>query len=217
MMKFFFRILNRLIYMQPSFSQEGEDRILERFLESKKDGFYIDVGANDPRRFSNSYLFYLKGWKGICIDPNPKMAERFKKTRSRDIFVNLGVASVPAELEYFMYDEDALNTFDAKLTEHRLATTKYKVIDRKKIPVKPLKEILGKLHFSGDVDFMNIDVEGLDLEVLKSNDWSTCRPKLLLVENLKEVDNEIEKFLKEKNYHLIAMTKNTLIFSSVKL
>ena len=67
------------------YSQNGEDLILNRFLENKKNGFYIDIGAHHPIRFSNTYLFYKKGWRGINIDAMPGSMDLFNKIRSRDI------------------------------------------------------------------------------------------------------------------------------------
>lgn len=210
--KFVFKVLYRLFYLQPSFSQEGEDRILERFLEGQKTGFYVDVGANHPRRFSNTYLFYLKGWKGICIDPNSSLIPLYKSIRPKDIFVNEGVSNQESELEYFMYDEDALNTFDKPLTDWRLANTPYKVLSTKKIAVRTLKDILISNQINEKIDIMNIDVEGLDYEVLQSNEWTKYRPTYLLVENLKQVNSPIDIFLEKLDYSKVASTKNTYIF-----
>lgn len=214
MFSFVLKILYKLYYLQPSFSQEGEDRILERFFESQKNGFYVDVGANHPRRFSNTYLFYLKGWRGICIDPNFNMSKLFKKSRPHDFFLNIGIGKEKSFLKLYMYDEDALNTFDKDLTDWRLKNTDYKLKEIKEVEVLPLADVFSQMPNIPHIDFMNIDVEGLDLEVLESNDWSKIRPTYLLVENLKQVNNPIERFLKGKNYEMIALTKNTVFFKS---
>ncbi len=68
-----------------SYSQEGEDLILQRFFETKENGFYIDVGAHNPTRFSNTFIFYLKGWRGINIEPTPGSKTAFDSVRPKDL------------------------------------------------------------------------------------------------------------------------------------
>jgi hypothetical protein len=74
------------------YGHSGEDLVLDRLLNGKRMGFYIDVGAHHPTRFSNTYLFYKKGWSGINIDANPKSMELFNRRRSRDINIEVGIA-----------------------------------------------------------------------------------------------------------------------------
>ena len=86
------RILGRRAYMNPSYSIEGEDRIVRTLLWRKHDkGFYVDVGAHHPFRFSNTYLFYTQGWSGINIDATPGSMKAFNKYRPRDINLEVGV------------------------------------------------------------------------------------------------------------------------------
>ena len=96
-----------------SYSQEGEDRILCRFFEDKKDpGFYVDVGAHHPYRFSNTQLFYDMGWRGINIDPNPEAIRLFSQCRQGDINLNVGIGKQRNLRQYFAFEESAYNTFD---------------------------------------------------------------------------------------------------------
>src|SRR5262249_8232028 len=89
----FLQLLHPSAYwMRQSYSQEGEDLILDRILDSKRTGFYIDVGCHHPFRFSNSYLFYRRGWQGICVDPLPEAKSSFRRYRPRDTFVETAVA-----------------------------------------------------------------------------------------------------------------------------
>ena len=86
------RILGRRAYMNPSYSIEGEDRIVRALLWQKHDkGFYVDVGAHHPFRFSNTYLFYTQGWSGINIDATPGSMKAFNKYRPRDINLEVGI------------------------------------------------------------------------------------------------------------------------------
>jgi len=202
-----------------SFSQEGEDIALQRYLGLKKKGFYIDVGSHHPFRFSNTYLFYKKGWSGLCIDPLPGSARLFRKWRPRDIAVEMGVSDTPSTLRYFMFNEPALNTFDAGLAAERDGTDSYRICNRVDIMTDTLAEIIRK-HIPPsvtDIDFMSVDVEGLDLQVLQSNDWSLYRPRAVIAECLKSdlsalPDDEVTKFLSGVGYRPYAKTGHSVIF-----
>ena len=206
------------IYATKSYSQEGEDMILQRIFAGKERGFYVDVGAHHPRRFSNTYLFYRRGWWGINVEPNPAGVRALQSDRGRDINLQLGVSDCPGSLEYYFFDEPALNTFDGELAQWRLANTSYRIVRTSDIPVERLDRILGAHVPPGmGIDFLTIDVEGLDFAVLKSNDWSAFRPKCVLVEALQTsledvIKGEIFQFMKEHGYELFAKTYNTLIF-----
>ncbi len=203
-----------------SYSQDGEDMILKSFYETRKHykGFYVDVGAHHPIRYSNTYFFYNKGWKGINIEPTPTAITPFKILRSRDINLNIGVALHPDSLTFFCFNEPALNTFSEDIAlDVDKKDNKYNIIKRVKVEVHPLKDILDKYLPEGvKIDFLTIDVEGLDFDVLKSNDWDKFSPEYLLVEghiDFEEIFNyDIYLFLKERNYKLVAKTFRTLIF-----
>src|SRR5436190_418443 len=94
-----------------SYAQSGEDLIADIELEKKKKGFFVDIGAFHPKLFSNTYLFYKKGWRGVCEEPNPKMEELFEKTRPKDVFINMGVAASEEVMTYFEFEDAAANTF----------------------------------------------------------------------------------------------------------
>lgn len=200
-------------------SQEGEDIILKRIFESKDKGFYIDVGAHHPFRFSNTYYFYRKGWRGINIDANAENILLFKKFRRRDINLNFAIGLNKGKRTYFMFNEPALNTFDENLARERDGFRNYRIIKTVELEVVPLSEVLDRYMPPGqEIDFMNVDVEGMDLEVLQSNDWTKYRPYVLLVEvipaqSIESIfDHEIYKYLRNLDYELFAKTFNTCIF-----
>jgi len=204
-------------YQRTSYSQEGEDLILERLFEGQKAGFYVDVGAHHPRRFSNTCRFYERGWHGINIEPNPAALKLFRRQRKRDINLGYGVADVEDHLSYYMFNEPALNSFDRILSEQR-QDERYRIIDTKDIPVRRLSGIFEEfIPKQCHIDFMSVDVEGYDLNVLKSNDWTRFRPVCVLVESadfdLGKPDSEpIHSFLGQQNYELFAKTFNTLLY-----
>ncbi|MBE9015031.1 FkbM family methyltransferase [Chroococcidiopsidales cyanobacterium LEGE 13417] len=206
-------------YVNKSYSQEGEDLILNKIFECKQNGFYVDVGAHHPKRFSNTYLFYQKGWNGINIDAMPGSMNLFKKYRPRDINIEAAIAKEKTEMSFFMFDEPALNTFDRNLAAERIAHG-WKLLKEQSAIATPLKEILNSnLVSQQKIDFMSIDVEGLDLEVLYSNDWQAFKPEYILIECLnlsvtKLSTNETYQFLIQQGYELFAKTCRTLIFKT---
>ena len=206
------------IYAHKSYSQEGEDMILRRIFFGKKDGFYVDVGAHHPRRFSNTNYFYKKGWRGINIEPNSTGILYFKSERYRDKNLQLGISDNTQELTYYIFDEPALNTFDEKMVETRMAKKAYKINEEKNVKIARLDETLS-IHMpeKTQIDFLSIDVEGLDLSVLRSNDWNLFRPKIVLVESLETsleglIKCEIFNYMRSQQYELFAKTYNTIIF-----
>jgi FkbM family methyltransferase len=209
-------------YATKSYSQEGEDMILNRIFEGKRQGFYVDIGAHHPRRFSNTYFFYKRGWSGINVEPNPDVVRIFKSDRSRDINLQCGVSDCEGTLKYHYFNDPALNTFDEIVVRSRLETTPYKLVKQDDIPVVRLDRILKRhLVVGRKIDFLSVDVEGFDLSVLKSNDWDLFRPSCVLAEVLnatleEAINGEIAKFMREQGYSVFARTYNTLIFRNVR-
>ena len=201
------------------YSQEGEDIILNRIFEDKASGLFVDVGAHHPKRFSNTFLLYKKGWHGINIDPLPGSMKIFKKIRPRDINLEIAVSHKEQELTYYMFNEPALNSFSKTIAmQHQ--NDHYKIEKMIKVPSLPLSKILtNHLPKRQAIDVLNVDVEGLDLEVLRSNDWQNYRPKIILVEilnsSLNTINSEpIYKFLGKMGYSLVSKLFHTCIFKS---
>jgi len=199
------------------YSQEGEDILLNRIFGKQRDGFYVDVGAHHPRRFSNTNYFYKKGWRGINIDAMPGSMKVFQKLRSRDINLEMAVSEKEQILTYYMFNEPALNGFSKTIsTEHQ--TEEYQIVNTITVSSLPLYQILIEhLPFEQNIDFLSVDVEGLDLKVLESNDWDKYQPKVILVEiiniSLNSLINEsIYQFLVSKGYFLFAKLIHTCIF-----
>lgn len=168
-----------------SYSQEGEDLLLGRIFEGQKNGFYVDVGAHHPLRFSNTYRFYKQGWHGINIDAMPNSMKLFNRVRPRDINLETPIGQDNQTLQYYIFNERALNTFKSDIAKKILQIPHYELIETKTLKIRSLKNVLDQfLPPLQKIDFMSIDVEGLDLEVLQSNDWTRYRPKILLVEML---------------------------------
>jgi FkbM family methyltransferase len=208
----------RLLLLNDSYSQEGEDLILERFLHDKPNGIFVDIGAHHPIRFSNTYKFYRKGWRGINIDAMPGSMKSFFEVRPEDINLEVAVANDETTLVYYIFNEPALNTFSEIEAKKKDGLNNYKIIDKIELKTQRLETILDKyLPQNKKIDFLTVDVEGLDFEVLRSNNWGKYKPGFILVEDLqndleKINSNDLYKFMKSNGYKLVAKTFNTLFF-----
>ena len=217
-------LINRLLMrdpdMQPNccYGQDGEDLILNRLLEGQTIGFYVDVGAHHPVRFSNTYLFYQRGWRGMNIDAMPGSMKKFNKVRSRDINIECGVAGAAGKLVYHQFNEPALNTFDADEAEHKNKPP-YQMIGTVEVAVERLDALLARYLPPGQqIDFLSVDVEGKDEEVLRSNDWSRYRPRFILAETLRtdvlSMGNcPVVQFLRSVGYKPVGKAYNTSFFA----
>jgi hypothetical protein len=208
-------------WINRSWSQEGEDQILRRIFEGKSKGFYIDVGAHHPRRFSNTYVFYKQGWNGLNIDAMPGSMKSFYKDRPRDINLEFGIGLNESQLDYYIFNEPALNGFSKDLSNERHEEkSRYHIEKIIKVNVLPLSTVLDlNLPVGQDIDFLSVDVEGLDFEVLKSNDWAKYRPKFVLAEILNSSLNDIEKssigrLMANNDYLVYAKCVNTVFFKA---
>jgi len=202
-----------------SFAQEGEDLILARMLEEQPPGTFVDVGAHHPQRFSNTYALYLAGWRGVNIDATPGSMAAFRALRPDDVNVEAGVSEDGASLTYYCFNEPALNTFSAELAESRDGLHSYRIIERRVLPTYRLETLLAEhLPAGRPVDVLTVDVEGLELQVLRSADWTRFHPAIVVVEifgcdSVRSVlESPTAQFLGAHGYELVAQTANTSFF-----
>lgn len=191
-----------------SFSKSGDDIQLMKLIKETSPGLYVDIGSWDPVKASNTYFFYLRGWKGICIDPNPELIDLYAKLRPKDLFLNCALGDSTENLNYYMLSDaySSMNTLDYDfIVSHKLEN---EVKEVKNIPVYNLKNLLEKHVNPNDrLDFFDIDVEGYDLEVLKTNDWNKFRPKIIIIETDIAIQDDINspstQYLAQQKYRLL--------------
>lgn len=200
------RIVTRRI-LQNSYSQWGEDIVIDNLLGKKVRGFYVDVGAYDPTRFSNTKRFYLRRWRGINIEPDAERVKKFHKERFRDVNLNIGIADRRGMLNFYRFDPPTLSTF-SQTSAKDYQEQGYKLLETKKVPVHKLADILKKYAKGQKIDFFSIDTEGLDMEVLKSNNWKRFKPKVICIEG----GSGAEKFLSSLGYKKVSQTPTNSIF-----
>ena len=202
------RVIKR--YCRGSYSQKGEDLIINKYFNFKTHGFYIDVGASHPRTFSNTKLFYDKGWRGINIEPSPDSIDLFSQDRERDTNLNIGIGSQSENALFYEFEAAAVSTF-SQTKAQMLLDVGYKLRRTIDIQVYRLKEIMDQYPTS-TIDFMSVDTEGFEIDVLQSNDWDKYRPQLLCIETIDFVNllrsgtgdsgrkDSIDKYLLSQGY-----------------
>lgn len=214
-------------YSYKSYSQDGADKILMNYFLKVQDGFYIDIGAHHPERFSMTQVFYKKGWSGINIDAMPGSMKEFCQKRIRDINLEIAIAKEEGELTFYVSNEPALNSLDSSHKTIEIANSKkysktFQIVDEIKVKTRKLENVLEDfLPPDRKISFLSVDVEGLDLEVLQSNNWDRFRPQCIVVECL---DKTLDKifydplyvYLTHREYSLIAKTLDNLIFEDIK-
>jgi FkbM family methyltransferase len=207
-------------YVQSSYSQEGEDLILARIFATEYRGFYVDIGAHHPKRLSNTFLLHRRGWRGINIDAMPGSMRAFQKHRADDINLEIPILKARASVNYYRFNEPALNGFSRELSESRDGHEGYKIVGVSELEGFPLRDVLQEhMPLRQVIDFMTVDVEGLDFDVLQSNDWTRFRPKVVLVELLRSslshvADDPVHRFLTSVRYQLFAKTSQTVFYIS---
>lgn len=208
-----------------SFSQCGEDMILKFHFESlnKNTIAYLDIGANDPVRFSNTFYFYrYMRSNGVLIEPNPELHRSIETKRPKDILVKkgIGISGKEEVAEYYLMDWHEFNTFSNSVAVE--TEKKYEgrnnIKGKLQIQLVPVNQVLQE-HFPEGLDLLNIDVEGMDLEILKAIDFDRHRPEAICVEvrvvNDENLD-EVQSFLADKGYKLYAHTPINGIFVKKK-
>ena len=194
-----------------SHSQFHEDLLLDLLFGGKNSGFYVDVGANDPAFNSNTKRFYDRGWSGINVEPGLLPYSNLCKARPRDINLHRGVGSTAGTLTFYdIAGDPSISSFDAAVAK-RMATAFGLDIVPTPIAVSPLRDILAEFAPEQPIDFLSVDAEGVDCDVLKSNNWNIYRPSIVMVEMNNEVA-EIIGFLNANKYFLIFNNQYNGIF-----
>lgn len=189
------------------YAEFGEDIMINRIFTNVNNGTYVDIGAYHPIKGSLTYNLYKKGWSGVNIDLSATSIDLFNAVRTRDININCAISNFSGET--FYYENSPINQQNSLISsdEHQ-----------KKIKIRSYKldEIL-TLNNINKVDFINIDTEGNELDILKSINFDRINPFLFSIEeNSFFLENDSKKakisFMKEKNYELINIIGVTMLF-----
>ena len=201
------------------YGQFGEDVVVTAFFKDRKNGFFVDVGAHHPRALSNTYALYRKGWRGVNIDLHRYNIALFNIDRPADVNVCAAISS--EERDVALFEFAPISVFNTLSREDADAVKRKKGLaySVRTVPTRTLDSVLAEQGYSGQlIDFLSVDVEGHDLEVLRSLDFDLHKPTLVCVElhepDIQKVtDNPLYRFLTGKGYRLIAWPKPSLIFA----
>ncbi|MDI7862519.1 FkbM family methyltransferase [Rhizobiaceae bacterium n13] len=199
--------------------QSAEDAILLRFIGFKRGGFYVDVGAHHPKRISNTYMFHHRlGWTGVNIDANREAIELFEKERPNDKNVHALIGERTETPHIFtIFKGKTRSTADANRTA-RLVGKEFEVLSQQPMSPTPLREILEQqVPKDQHIDFMNVDIEGFDIQALKTNDWSAFRPDFLCVEDFEFKtgrNSAIRKYMASIEYICVSHCYDTSIYKA---
>jgi FkbM family methyltransferase len=194
----------------PSYSHSGEDRLLWKLLGYRSSGVFVDVGCYHPVDFSNTYLLYRAGWRGLVIDADDYFLSLYRELRPGDKVVNVAVAAAAGTSQLSVFADRSLNTVDPVVARERGPARTVAVETRR------LEQVLAE-HQVGPVDFLNVDVEGSDLDVLASNDWQRWRPSIVAVEDHaldlgQAAESAIYRFLGGHGYFLHSKCNYTSVY-----
>lgn len=224
------RIIKKVLYkvLPPhlrSYSQAGEDAVLMYLFSDfgKEKISYLDLGTNIPDYGNNTFLFYQRKSYGVCVEADSSLINGIKKKRPKDVVINAGVTfSEETKADFYIFDEPSINTFDKDEAENRLKSKKYQIVRIDKVPLVRINDLI-KNNFDTYPDLISIDIEGLDLLVLKDLDFSKypipviCVETCLYSENhIRPKDNRIAEFLGNKGYEIYADTYINTIFINKK-
>lgn len=226
LVQFFYRVIFKICTfagISCSFSSDGEDYILLKYLRGLKDCHYIDIGSHKPIKSSNTFFLYLLGWKGVCVDPLPmRSLKRFYKIfRNKDIFITSGVlgdikSDNSPELTFFYYENHPDNsTFDEKSVQTLIDLYNRHPSSTIKVPVLSVRNLIDiyKNNFShnGVVHLLNLDTEGGELCILQDFfsegifPWFICVEELgFIADNL--VESPLNKLVLDHDYILVSKT-----------
>jgi FkbM family methyltransferase len=202
------------------YSHFGEDVFVNAHFRQQQKGLYVDVGAHHPRRYSNTALLYERGWSGINIEPNVHIKSSFERLRPKDVHVCCGVGLHETTMQFHVFSDPAVSTFSPENAERLKKKRWLRETAVITVPIKKLVTILDEHMPNGQtIDFLNVDVEDLDYDVLRSNDWDRYAPRVVAIEDrlfnfLAPTQSEIHAFMSGKGYVLVAQLGLTLIYMS---
>jgi FkbM family methyltransferase len=181
-----------------SYAQCGEDLIIQYVFDAlgRHKIRYLDIGAHHPSYLSNTYYFYLRGHRGVCVEPDVSLLQAFHNVRPDDVLLNAGIAPQNGEADFFVMTTPTLNTF-SRPEAARFASYGNQKIERvERIAIRNINDVIAE-NFDAPPDLMSLDVEGLDIDILRSLDFSRYAPDVCCIETLSYTEDKSERKLTE--------------------
>lgn len=196
-----------------TFTQEGEDLFLADYFGGYV-GCYMDIGANHPFLLSNTYLLYKMKWRGITVEPLPRFVKKHRFWRPGDLCLNMGIADRQGRMTLFEFSPHMLSTFDEAQAAH-LVKNGCVLTRTFQVEIETLANLRQRYRQEYPrIDLMCVDTEGMDMRVLKGNDFSMFRPRVIVCEAFAGTSgtSELENFLKILRYRKIRVFTNNMVF-----
>ena len=187
-----------------------EDLFMELLFDFREKGTYVEIGTNDPTAsVSYTQKFYNRGWRGISVEPCIKEFEALKKSRPEDINLNICIGDKNGQRSFY----EPRDSQAASLMPH--LASRWGKVKVRTVNVSTLETMLNEF-LESEIDFMVIDAEGMELEILKSNDWRKYKPKALIIETVHHHYKEIVDYLKLYGYMIVYINHLNSIFVEKK-
>lgn len=214
------------MHFERTYSQLFEDRLISTLanwfgIEIKT---YLDIGSHHPINGNNTAFFYFSGARGVAVDVNPKFGDLFSKFRLEDKFINAAVGAGECTMPFYHIDPDVLSTLSKEHADNCVEQG-HAIVETVDVPVISLANIIDEYFVEMAPDLMCIDVEGVEEDVLKSNNWEKKRPSIICIESIEYGRNKPGKrvqgpigLLESEGYHKIADTYlNAIYFDNNKI
>jgi len=209
----------KIFLPRKSYSMLGEDLIIEKFFKKKNKGIYVDIGCYHPIDGNNTYLLFKKGWEGLNIDLNKTSIDLFNIARKNDINLRIAITNQSKKIKFFYRKKiNMLNTINKKFANSNFR----KGFNTDYIQAATLNSVLEKTKLKNKkIDFLNIDIEGNEINALKTLNFKKYNPRLICIEIHNPIiksrrnnftSNPIYKFLKKKGYKHIWKNEFSFIF-----
>jgi FkbM family methyltransferase len=186
--------------MRTVFPYEVENELKAEFFASVRNGFFVEVGANEPHRNSQSWQFEQAGWTGVLVEPQPDLADRLRSQRRAHVVAAACSSPANAGTSMTLHVSGPHSSLKRELAVTGVVAQK--TID---VPVRTLDDILKETGATPRIDFVSIDVEGHEVEVLSGFDLGRWRPRLLLIED-HVTSLATHRYLSRAGYRLIRRT-----------
>jgi len=182
------------------FPPDDETRMVREFFEDKRAGFFVDVGANDPVQGSQSWHLEQTGWTGLLVEPQPDLAETLRRTRKAKVFSVACSSPQRAGGTLPLHIAGPFSSFDPNLM-----VAGVKAAESIEVPVRTLDSLLAEASAPAPIDFLSVDVEGHEIDVLSGFDFARWRPRLILLED-HVVNLTKHRFMQDAGYRLVRRT-----------